>query len=73
MLFFGISHKEFEEMRKNKSIVDIAKDKGIKEEILRYVLEKKFDSLVAAYDKKDIDLNFIMDYVLYLKEDTIIT
>lgn len=70
--FLGVSNKEFEEMRKNKSIVEIAKDKGIKEEeVLRHVLGKKFDSLAAAYNKKDIDLNFIMDYVLYLKEDTI--
>lgn len=70
--FLRVSNKEFEEMRKNKSIVEIAKDKGIKEEeVLRHVLGKKFDSLAAAYNKKDIDLYFIMDYVLYLKEDTI--
>ncbi|MCY8234773.1 hypothetical protein [Priestia endophytica] len=70
-VFLSVSNKEFEEMRKNRSIVEIAKDKGIKEEVLHYFLEKKFNSLAAAYDKGDIDLNFIMDYVLYLKEDTI--
>mgnify|MGYP000852370065 CR=1 FL=1 len=68
--FLGVTEQEYKQLRKEKSIVEIAKVKGISEDIvLRYFLSKKFEAYEASYKNGDIDLPFIMDSCIRLKDD----
>lgn len=68
--FLGVTKQEFKQLRKEKSIVEIAKEKGISEDkVFRYFISKKFDAYEVAYKKGDIDLRFIMDSCIRLKND----
>ena len=68
--FLGVTEEEYFELRNQKSIVEIAKERGISEdEVFRYFVEKKFDALKTGYEKGDYDIGFVMDYCLRLKDD----
>ncbi|MGE7879746.1 hypothetical protein [Peribacillus muralis] len=68
--FLGVNEEEYFELRNQKSIVEIAKERGISEdEVFRYFIEKRFDALKTAYEKGDFDIGFVMDYCLRLKDD----
>ncbi|MFJ7932651.1 hypothetical protein [Peribacillus sp. NPDC096448] len=68
--FLGVNDEEYFELRKQKSIVEIAKERGISEdEVFRYFVGKQLDALETGYKKGDFDSRFVMDYCLQLKED----
>ncbi|MGG0284280.1 hypothetical protein ABEY41_03955 [Peribacillus butanolivorans] len=68
--FLNITEKEYFKLRNEKSMLEIAQQKGISEdELFRYLIDKHYKALESAYNKKEIDVHFIMDYVLRLKED----
>ncbi|MFF5399807.1 hypothetical protein ACFY5J_21060 [Peribacillus butanolivorans] len=68
--FLGVTEEEYFELRNQKSIVEIAKERGISEdEVFRYFIEKRFDALKKSYEKGDFDIGFVMDYCLRLKDD----
>lgn len=68
--FLGVNEAEYNQIRKQKSIVEIAEEKGISEdEVFRYFIGKKFDALEKSYEKGDFDIRFVMDYCLRLKDD----
>lgn len=68
--FLGVNEQEYNQLRKENSIVEIAEKKGISEdEVFRYLARKKFDALEKGYENGDFDLRFVMDYCLRLKDD----
>ena len=68
--FLGVNEAEYNQIRKQKSIVEIAEEKGISEdEVFRYFIGKKFGALEKSYEKGDFDIRFVMDYCLRLKDD----
>ncbi|MDP1420397.1 hypothetical protein Q8G35_18920 [Peribacillus simplex] len=68
--FLGVNEAEYNQIRKQKSIVEIAEEKGISEdEVFNYFARKKFDALEKSYEKGDFDIRFVMDYCLRLKDD----
>lgn len=70
--FFKLSVKEFHQLREKKSMVEIAQMQGInRNELFNYLVAEHYKYLELAYEKKQIDLEFIMDYTLHLKEDII--
>ncbi|MGM7635324.1 hypothetical protein [Bacillus sp. Hm123] len=70
--FFKLSVKEFHQLREKKSMVEIAQMQGInRNELFNYLVAEHYKHLKLAYKKKQIDLEFIMDYTLHLKEDII--
>ncbi|WP_338749560.1 hypothetical protein [Bacillus sp. FJAT-52991] len=70
--FFKLNVKEFHQLRDKKSMVEIAQMQGInRNELFNYLVTQHYKHLELAYQKKQIDLEFIMDYTLHLKEDII--
>ena len=68
--FLGITEEEFFKLRKNYSMLEIAKQQNISEyDLFRYLVSKHFEALDAHYKEGKVDLSFIMDYTLRLKED----
>lgn len=68
--FLHITEKEFHQLRKEKSMLEIAQMQGIsKEELFNYLVAQHYKALETAYNKKQVDLHFVMDYVLHLKKD----
>ncbi|MDF1998488.1 hypothetical protein [Peribacillus frigoritolerans] len=68
--FLGVNDEEYFELRKQKSIVEIAEEKGISEdEVFNYFARKKIDALEKSYEKGNFDIRFVMDYCLRLKDD----
>ncbi|MFF2290995.1 hypothetical protein [Peribacillus butanolivorans] len=68
--FLGVTDEEFFELRKQKSIVEIAKERGISEdEVFNFFARKHIDALAKSYEKGDFDVRFAMDYCLRLKDD----
>ncbi|ATP40853.1 hypothetical protein CSE16_12810 [Solibacillus sp. R5-41] len=68
--FFNLTENEYFQMREDKSMVEIAEIKGInKDELFYYLVAKNYEALESAYNKGQVDLHFVMDYVLYLKKD----
>lgn len=68
--FLGVNEEEYFKLRKQKSIVEIAKERGISEdEVFNYFSRKHIDALEKSYEKGDFDIRFAMDYCLRLKDD----
>lgn len=68
--FLGVTEAEYNQIRAQKSIVEIAEEKDISEdEVFKYFARKKFDALEKSYEKGDFDIKFVMDYCLRLKDD----
>ncbi|KMY31414.1 hypothetical protein ACZ11_03955 [Lysinibacillus xylanilyticus] len=68
--FFNLTENEYFQMRGDKSMIEIAEIQGInKDDLFYYLVSKNYDALESAYNKGQVDLHFVMDYVLYLKQD----
>ncbi|MBQ0139756.1 MAG: hypothetical protein KBT36_10695 [Kurthia sp.] len=68
--FLGISKDEYFKLRKSYSMLEIAQKQNIEEgELFNYLVSKRFQALNSHYNLKKIDLYFIMNYTLRLKED----
>lgn len=68
--FLGISEKKYFELRKGKSMLEIAEKQNIsKDELYRYWVLKYFEALDTHHQEGKIDHWFIMNYTLRLKED----
>ncbi|MFJ7183996.1 hypothetical protein [Lysinibacillus xylanilyticus] len=68
--FFNLTENEYFQMREEKSMIEIAESQGInKDDLFYYLVAKNYEALESAYNKGQVDLHFVMDYVLYLKKD----
>lgn len=68
--FLGITEEEFFKLKKNYSMLEIAKKQNISEDdLFRYLVSKHFEALESHYKEGKVELSFIMDYTLRLKED----
>jgi|GEM_PF-6774698 len=68
--FFNLTENEYFQMRENKNMIEIAEIQGInKDDLFYYLVAKNYEALESAYNKGQVDLHFVMDYVLYLKQD----
>ena len=68
--FLGITEEEFFKLKKNYSMLEIAEKQNISEDdLFRYLVSKHFEALDTHYKEGKVDLSFIMDYTLRLKED----
>ncbi|MFJ8461681.1 hypothetical protein ACIQ57_21520 [Lysinibacillus xylanilyticus] len=68
--FFNLTENKYFQMREDKSMIEIAEIQGInKDDLFYYLVAKNYEALESAYNKGQVDLHFVMDYVLYLKED----
>lgn len=68
--FLGITEEEYFKLKKSYSMLEIAEKQNIsKDELLRYLVSKHFEALDSHYKEGEIDLSFIMNYTLRLKED----
>ncbi|WP_339250835.1 hypothetical protein NSQ43_13010 [Sporosarcina sp. FSL W8-0480] len=68
--FLNISETKYFQLRKDKSMLEIAELQGIsEEELLNYITLKNFEALETAYINGEVDLYFVMTYALYLKDD----
>ena len=69
--FLGITEEEYFKLKKNYSMLEIAEKQNIsKDELFNYLVSKHFETLDAHYKEGKIELSFIMNYTLRLKEDT---
>ncbi|AWE08892.1 hypothetical protein DCE79_16745 [Lysinibacillus sp. 2017] len=69
--FLGITEEEYFKLKKNYSMLEIAEKQNIsKDELFNYLVSKHFEALDAHYKEGKIELSFIMNYILRLKEDT---
>ncbi|MFT9819117.1 hypothetical protein [Lysinibacillus sp. NPDC056185] len=68
--FFNLTENKYFQMREEKSMIEIAEIQGInKDDLFYYLVAKNYEALESAYNKGQVDLHFVMDYVLYLKKD----
>ncbi|WP_374967669.1 hypothetical protein [Lysinibacillus sp. RS5] len=68
--FFNLTENKYFQMREDKSMIEMAEIQGInKDDLFYYLVAKNYEALESAYNKGQVDLHFVMDYVLYLKED----
>lgn len=68
--FLKLTEKDFFQLREDKSLVEIAKMQGINEgDLFNYLVDKRYKALESGYNKGQVDLYFVMNYVLHLKED----
>lgn len=68
--FLGITEEEYFKLKKNYSMLEIAEKQNISEDdLFRYLVSKHFEALDTHYKEGKVDLSFIMDYTLRLKED----
>jgi len=68
--FLNITEKEYFQLRKQKSMLEVAQMQGVSQkELFNYLASQQYKALKSAYYNKQIDLDFVMDYVLHLKED----
>lgn len=69
--FLGIKEEEeYFKLKKSYSMLEIAEKQNISEdELFRYLVSKHFDALDSHYKEGKVDLSFIMNYTLRLKED----
>ncbi|MCM3711106.1 hypothetical protein [Sporosarcina luteola] len=64
------TEKQYFALRKERSMLEIAELQGISEqELFNHLASENFNALKRAYDTDEVSLEFIMDYVLHLKED----
>ena len=69
--FLGITEEEYFKLKKNYSMLEIAEKQNIsKDELFNYLVSTHFEALDAHYKEGKIELSFIMNYILRLKEDT---
>lgn len=68
--FLGLTEEEYFKLKKSYSMLEIAEKQNIsKNDLFRYLVSKHFEELDAHYKEGRVDLSFIMDYTLRLKED----